>query len=199
MLLFSLQVVSNSLQPHGLQHARLLWPRVCSNSCLVSQGCHPTISSSVVPFSSYLQSFQPSIVLKEDQLLLAKTTSSCSLYYIPSFSEDLIISIFRNYNSLPWLYILFQLFSPIPLLCTTKLLKLKYSWFTICSKMDGLENVMRSKIYQEKTNTVCITYMWDLKDNTMNVYAKQKQTHRHRRQTCYQRGEPRQDELGIWD
>ena len=50
--------------------------------------------------------------------------------------------------------------------------------------MDGLENVMRSEIYQEKTNTVCITYMWDLKDNTMNVCAKQKQTHRHRRQTC---------------
>ena len=99
-----LQVVSNSLQPNGLQHARLLWPRVCSNSCLVSQGCHPTISSSVVPFSSYLQSFQPSIVLKEDQLLLAKTTSNCSLYYIPTFSGDLIISIFRNYNSLPWLF-----------------------------------------------------------------------------------------------
>ena len=46
--------------------------------------------------------------------------------------------------------------------------------------MDGLENVIRSEIYQEKTNTVCITYMWDLKNNTMNVYAKQKQTHRHR-------------------
>ena len=44
-----------TLQPHGLQHARLpcpsLSPGVCSNSCPLSQWCHPTISSSVVPFS----------------------------------------------------------------------------------------------------------------------------------------------------
>ena len=46
----------NSLQPHGLQHARLPrpppTPRACSNSCAVSQWYHPTISSSIVPFSS---------------------------------------------------------------------------------------------------------------------------------------------------
>ena len=52
------------LQPHGLQHARLPHPSlsrgVCSNSCPLSQWCHPTISSSVVPFSSCLQSFPPS-------------------------------------------------------------------------------------------------------------------------------------------
>ena len=53
--------MSNSLQPHGLQHTRLpcpsLSPGVCSNSCPLSQWCHPTISSSVVPFSFCLQSF----------------------------------------------------------------------------------------------------------------------------------------------
>ena len=59
---FSRSVVSNSLWSHGLQHARLLCCpsqtlRTCSNSCLSSWGCHPTISSSVVPFSSCLQSF----------------------------------------------------------------------------------------------------------------------------------------------
>ena len=58
---FSCSVVSDSSQPHGLQHARLLClpptPRACSNSCSSSQWCHPTISSSVVPFSSCLQSF----------------------------------------------------------------------------------------------------------------------------------------------
>ena len=63
-LLFSLKVVSDSLQPHGLQHTRLPCPSlstwVCSNSCLLSQWCHPTISSSVVPFSSCLQSFTAS-------------------------------------------------------------------------------------------------------------------------------------------
>ena len=58
------QVVSYSLLPHGLQHTRLpcpsLSPRVCSNSCPLSQWCHPTSSSSVTPFSSCLQSFPAS-------------------------------------------------------------------------------------------------------------------------------------------
>ena len=54
-------VVSDSLQPHGLQHIRFLCPPlspgVCSNSYSLSQWCHPTISSSVNPFSSCPQSF----------------------------------------------------------------------------------------------------------------------------------------------
>ena len=58
---FSCSVVSNSLRPHGLQHARLLCPsptpRAYSNSCPSSRWCHPTISSSVNPFSSCLKSF----------------------------------------------------------------------------------------------------------------------------------------------
>ena len=63
MLLFSHSVTSNSLWPHGLQHARFPCPsspRACSNSCPLSQRCHPTISSSVIPFSSCLQSFPAS-------------------------------------------------------------------------------------------------------------------------------------------
>ena len=52
---FSHSVVSDSLQPHGLQHAKPLCPspapRACSNSCPLSRWCHPTISSSLVPFS----------------------------------------------------------------------------------------------------------------------------------------------------
>ena len=63
-LLFSCSVMSNSLWPHGLRHMRLPCPspspRVCSNSCPLSRQCHPTISSSVVPFSSCLQSFPAS-------------------------------------------------------------------------------------------------------------------------------------------
>ena len=63
-LLFSHSVVSDSLQPHGMQHARLpcpsLSPGACSNSCPLSLWCHPTISSSVIPFSSCLQSFPAS-------------------------------------------------------------------------------------------------------------------------------------------
>ena len=57
---FSHSVVSNSLQPHGQKHARPLCPpstpEVYSNSFPLSQWCHPTISSFVVPFSSCLQS-----------------------------------------------------------------------------------------------------------------------------------------------
>ena len=64
LLLFSHQVMSDSLWPHGLQHARLLCPslspRVCSDSCLLSQWCHPTISSSAACFSFCLQSFPAS-------------------------------------------------------------------------------------------------------------------------------------------
>ena len=58
---FSQSLVSDSLRPHGLQHARLPCPspthKTCSNSSPSSQWCYPTISSSVVPFSSCLQSF----------------------------------------------------------------------------------------------------------------------------------------------
>ena len=61
---FSCSVVSNSLLSHGLQHVRLPCPspttELCSNSCPSSQWCHPTIWSSVVPFSSCLQSFPAS-------------------------------------------------------------------------------------------------------------------------------------------
>ena len=61
---FSHSAVSDSLQPHGLNHARppcpLSTPGVYSNSCPFSQWCHPMISSSVVPFSSCLQSFPAS-------------------------------------------------------------------------------------------------------------------------------------------
>ena len=60
---FSHSVTSDSLWPHGLQHARppcpSPTPRACSNSCLSSQWCYPTISSSVVSFSC-LQSFPAS-------------------------------------------------------------------------------------------------------------------------------------------
>ena len=58
---FSCSLVSDSLRLHGLQHARLPCPSpapgVYSNSCPLSRWCHPTISSSVVPFSLCLQSF----------------------------------------------------------------------------------------------------------------------------------------------
>ena len=59
---FSCSVMSDSLWPHGMQHARPPCPSptpgVYSNSCPLCRWCHSTISSSVVPFSSHLQSSQ---------------------------------------------------------------------------------------------------------------------------------------------
>ena len=61
---FNHSVISNSLQPHGLQHTRLPCPSptpgACSNSCPLSRWCHPAISSSVISFSSCLQPFPAS-------------------------------------------------------------------------------------------------------------------------------------------
>ena len=61
---FSSSVMSNSLRPHGLRYITPLCPSptpgVYSNSCPLSWWCHPTILSSVVPFSSCLQSFPAS-------------------------------------------------------------------------------------------------------------------------------------------
>ena len=60
-LLFSCSLASDSLRPHGLQHISIPCPLpslgACSNSCPLSQWYHPTIASSVVPFSSCLLSF----------------------------------------------------------------------------------------------------------------------------------------------
>ena len=64
LLLFSHSVVSNFLWSHGLQHASLPCPspspKTCSNSCPLSQWRHPTISPSIIPFSSCLHPFPAS-------------------------------------------------------------------------------------------------------------------------------------------
>ena len=69
---FSCSVVSDSLRPHELQHVRFpcpsSTPRAYSNSCPLSRWSHPTISSSVVPFSSYFKSFPASGFFPMSQL-----------------------------------------------------------------------------------------------------------------------------------
>ena len=93
-LLFSLLVVSDSLQPHGLQHSRLPCPspspRACSNSCPLSLWCHPNILSSVVPFSS-LQSFPASVSFLMSQLFASSGQSigvSASASVLPMNIQD---------------------------------------------------------------------------------------------------------------
>ena len=79
MLLFSCQVMSNSLRPHGLQHTRLPFPSSppggWPSSCPLNWWCHPTISSSVVLFSFCLQSFLASGSFPGSQLFTSGSQS----------------------------------------------------------------------------------------------------------------------------
>ena len=68
LLLFSHSVVSDSLQPHGLQHARIFCPSpslgACSNSCPLSQICHPTISILCCPLSLRVYSDESTVRIR---------------------------------------------------------------------------------------------------------------------------------------
>ena len=92
---FSHSVVSDSLRPHALQHTRLPCPSPtpggCSNSCASNQWCHPTISSSVIPFSSCLQSFPASGSFPMNQFFTSGGQSigvSVSVPVIPMNIQD---------------------------------------------------------------------------------------------------------------
>ena len=105
---FRLSVVSNSVWPHGLQHARLpypsLSPRVYSNSCLSSRWCHPTISSSVIPFSSCLQSFPASGSFQMSQFFASDDQSigaSASTSVLPMNIQDWFPLGWTGLSSLP--------------------------------------------------------------------------------------------------
>ena len=92
---FSHSVVSNSLQPHELQHTRLPCPsptpKACSNSCPSNWWCHPTISSSVVPLSSCIQSFPASGSFQMSQFFTSDSQSigtSASASVLPMNIQD---------------------------------------------------------------------------------------------------------------
>ena len=92
---FSCSVVPYSLQPHGPQHTRLPCtsptPRVHSNSHPLSRWCHPTISSSVIPFSSCPQSFLASGSFQMSQLFTSGGQSigvSASASVLPMNTQD---------------------------------------------------------------------------------------------------------------
>ena len=88
-------VMSDSLQPHGLQHARLPCPSptpgACSNSCPSRLWCHPTVSSSIIPLSSRLQSFPASGSLPMSQFFASGGQSigvPASASLLPMDSQD---------------------------------------------------------------------------------------------------------------
>ena len=87
--------MSDSLWPHGLQHSRLPCPsptpRACPNSCPLSPWCHPTISSSVIPFSSCLKSFPASRFFPMSQFFASGGQSigaSASASVLPMNTQD---------------------------------------------------------------------------------------------------------------
>ena len=93
---FSHSVVSDSLRPHGPQHARLPCPSptpgLYRNSCPLSRWCHPTVSSSVVPFSSRHQYFPASGSFPMSQLFTSGGQSigaSASTWVLPMNIQDL--------------------------------------------------------------------------------------------------------------
>ena len=93
---FSHSVMSDSLRTHGLQHARLPYPsqtpEACSNSCPSSWWWHTAISSSVVSFSSHLQSFPESESFLKSQFFASggqKIGTSASASVLPMNIQDL--------------------------------------------------------------------------------------------------------------
>ena len=92
---FSCSIVSDSLWPHGLQHARPPCPSPTPidypNSCPLSRWCHPTISSSVIPFSSCPQSFPASESFQMSQLFSSGGQNigvSASVSVLPMHIQD---------------------------------------------------------------------------------------------------------------
>ena len=106
LLLFIRSVMLGTLWPHGLQHTRIPCPPpspwVCSNSCPLSQWCHPTILSSVVPFSSSLQSFPASGSFLMSWLLHQVAKVLCFSFSISPSSEYSGLVSFR----IDWLVLL---------------------------------------------------------------------------------------------
>ena len=101
-------VVTDSLRPHGLQHARPPCPSpapgVYSNSCPLTRWCHPTISSSVIPFSSHLQSFPASGSFPVNQFFASRGRSigvSASASVLPMDIQDWFPLEWTGWISLP--------------------------------------------------------------------------------------------------
>ena len=104
---FSSWVEFSSLQPHGLQHSRPACPSptpgAYSSSCPLSRWCHPTVSSSVIPFSSRLQSFPASGSFQMSQLFASGGQSigvSASTSISPCSEHQGLISFRMNWLDL---------------------------------------------------------------------------------------------------
>ena len=141
--LFSYQVVLDSLWPHGLQNARLPCPslsvRVCSNSCPLSQWCHPTILSSVPPSS-------PALSLSQCQGIFQR---------LGFFHQVAKVLEFRlQYQSLQW-GISLRISSPFP---SNELISFRIDWFDLLDVQGTLTSLLQH--HSLKTSVIrCSTYI----------------------------------------
>ena len=181
---FSCSVVSSFLQPHGLQHTSLLCPLPTLEACLClwSWWCHPTISSSVIPFSSCLQSFPASGSFPMCQCFASGGQSiraSASASVLPmiiqgwfpleltgliSLLSKGLSSVFSNTTIQKHQFFGAQLYlwsnthisqEDVVHIYNGILLSHRKKWNSaICSNMDDLEIVILSEISQTQTNII---------------------------------------------
>ena len=143
---FSCSVVSDSLRPHGLQHTRLLCPSptpgVDSNSCPLSRWCHPTISSSVIPFSSHLQSFPASGSYPVSQLF----ASGCQSIGVSASASVLPMNI-QDWSPIGWT-----------------------GWISLQSK--GLSRVFSNSVVFKSINSSVLSFLYSPTLTSINDHWK---------------------------
>ena len=171
-LLFSRSVMSDSLQTHGLQHARLacpsLSPRACSNSCPLSRWCHPTISSSVIHPRHLLLSVFPSIRIfsNESALCLRRPKYwSFSFSISPSNEYSGLISFRIDWFD-PWSPRYSQESSQTPQFKTSilwclafSMVQLSHPYMTIGKTIALIRWTFVGKVMSLLCNTLCM-YGW---------------------------------------
>ena len=147
---FSCSVVSDSLQTHEPQHARppclTPTPRVYPNSCPLSWWCHPTISSSVVPFSSCLQSFPASGSFQMSQ-------------FFTSGGQSIGASASASASALPMYWIFFRVdwFDLLAVQGTLKSLLQHHSSKASILQCSAFLTVQLSHLYMTTGKTIAVT------------------------------------------
>ena len=167
--------MSDSLWPHRLQHARLpcpsLSPGVCSNSCLSSQWCHPTISYSVIPFSSCLQSFLASESFLMNQFFASGGQSigaSASILLVNiqdwfplgltgliSLQSKALLEVFSSTTN--WKH---QFFSTQPSLWSNSHIHTWLLWTSVSKVMSLLSNMLSTFVIAFLPRNKCLLISW---------------------------------------
>ena len=192
--------MSDSLWPRGLQHARppcpSPTPRICSNSCPLSRWCHPTISSSVVPFSSCLQSFPASRYFQMSQFFASGGQSvgfSASASVFPMSIQDWFPSgwtgwislqskglsrVFSNTTVQKHQFFSAQLYIYVYIIYKVNIFQCKiYNWF-IVTLLSGQGNLNRERLNSflpEKVGLLKINIFCSLPGSFAYMRQEQKQ------------------------